>query len=102
MTPREVMSACQRRGVALSVAAGRLKVTGPVGSIDGPLKALLTEYKPALLELVAPCPKCDRPMDALKCWHCHYRRCAVCHECDTGSALISMCQRCQLQTESQA
>jgi TubC N-terminal docking domain len=102
VTPREVLAICQRRSVALSVAGERLKLSGPAGSLDEELKALLAEHKPALLELVAPCPKCGRPMDALKCWHCHYRRCSTCKERDTGSALISTCLPCQLATATQA
>jgi hypothetical protein len=99
MTLTDVLAICHRRRVTLTSGGDRLKFTGPTGAVDAELKALLLEHKERLLELVAQCPGCHRPLDSGRCWWCHYRRCSCCRVRNTGSAFLAVCLACELSSE---
>jgi hypothetical protein len=41
-----------------------------------------------------------RPLDAGRCWWCHYRLCSRCRVRNTGSAFLAVCLGCEARTTS--
>ncbi|AMV23767.1 hypothetical protein VT84_05100 [Gemmata sp. SH-PL17] len=101
MTAPEVLAVCSLRGVVLWPGGnGALEFWCRTGAMHADLKQLLTEHKPELLRLIAPCPECRRSLDRGRCWHCKFRRCETCRARDTGSPFIANCLQCQRLSDS--
>lgn len=87
-TATELLDECRRRRVVVTAAGDRLRVRGPVGTVDDALRSVLITHK-------AECRTCHRPTDEKRrCWDCHDRACEGCGK-QTGSAFMANCWPCQ-------
>ena len=95
-TATELLDECRRRRVVVTAAGDRLRVRGPVGTVDDALRSVLVAHKAEVIAtLAAECRTCHRPTDEKRrCWDCHDRACEGCGR-QTGGAFIANCLVCQ-------
>lgn len=98
-TPAEVLMVLSRAGVTLSRAGEKLKFTARPGALTADLKAEVLTHKPALMEMIGPCPACEWHIYPGRCFACGYRLCMKCRTRTTGSVFIALCMSCGLRDE---
>jgi hypothetical protein len=98
-TPAVLLKTLNHAGVTLSRAGDKLKFKALRGALTADLKAEIIAHKPALMEMIGPCPACGWHIYRGRCFACGYRLCMKCRTRTTGSVFIALCMSCGLRDE---